>query len=347
MSFGRLEIRYADGKTTAVELNKRQVTLGRASDVDVPINDGQVSRRHALLLCGPEGVRLVDAGSVNGTFLGKDRLPAQQPIPLTDGAQLRVGTTQIKFNAGSGKSDDVPEPEPAARSAPGHPERPEFETAIKPPPASPTDTRPPEPRAPAPPPPEFTAPPPDEPAAPVLEPTNGQGAPPPGVPTDRSNYLKFLPAIYSNDEFLGRLLLIFEHILSPVDRTIDNLHYYFDAGLAPPEMLPWLASWLGLVLDERWPEAQRRALIRAAVELYQWRGTRRGLADFIQLYTGHTPEIVEPGVGRQRVGEGEAFRFIVRLRVPDPAKIDRSVVETIIDAEKPAHAGYALEILGP
>jgi hypothetical protein len=65
----------------------------------------------------------------------------------------------------------------------------------------------------------------------------------------------------------------------------------------------------------------------------------------LQLYTGYTPEIVETGVGRSRVSEDEVFRFIVRLRVPDPAAIDRSVVEAIIDAEKPAHCGYALEIL--
>ena len=115
MSYGRLDLKYADSKTATFELTKRQVTVGRASDVDVPVNDGQVSRRHALLLCGPEGVRLVDAGSANGTFLGKDRLPAQQPIPLTDGVTLRVGSTLIRFTAGSGQVEAAPaEPMPAS-----------------------------------------------------------------------------------------------------------------------------------------------------------------------------------------------------------------------------------------
>jgi hypothetical protein len=82
------------------------------------------------------------------------------------------------------------------------------------------------------------------------------------------------------------------------------------------------------------------------VELYQWRGTRRGLVEFLRLYTGLTPEILETGVGRRTVVEDEAFRMIVRLRVPDPERIDRSMVEAIIDAEKPAHVGYTLEILG-
>ncbi len=335
MSFGRIELKYADGKTASVELTKRQMAIGRASDVEVPVNDGQVSRRHALLLCGPEGVRIVDAGSVNGTFLGASRLPAQQPIPLTDGATLRMGTTQLKFVAGSGEMAEAPAPSAAAV-----PDKPDFETAIKPPSAA-TDTRPPVPAKP----PAFT-PPPAGPVAPTAEgEAEGPRRSPPGVPTDRSSYLKYLPALYSTDDFMGRFLLIFESILGPIERTVDNLYYYFDAQITPPEVLPWLASWLGLVLDERWPEARRRELIRAAVELYQWRGTRRGLTEFLRLYTGITPEIVETGVGRKTVTEAEAFRFVVRLRVPNPGSFDRAVIEAIIDAEKPAHVGYTLEIV--
>ncbi len=37
--------------------------------------------------------------------------------------------------------------------------------------------------------------------------------------------------------------------------------------------------------------------------------------------------------------------MVVRTKVPDPAALDRTVIETIIDAEKPAHVGYSLEIV--
>ena len=137
MSFGKLEIRYPDGRLVTVELSKRQIVLGRASDVDVPLNDGQVSRRHATLLCGPEGVRLVDAGSANGTFLGANRLPPHQPIPLADGAVLRMGQTLLRFVAEKGETSAAAEP--PARSAPSDPTailRPEIDTAIKPPAAA-------------------------------------------------------------------------------------------------------------------------------------------------------------------------------------------------------------------
>jgi phage tail-like protein len=342
MAFGKLEITYSNGHTALIELTKRQMVLGRASDADVSVNDHLVSRRHALLLCGPEGIRIVDTGSANGTYLSGARLPPQQPIPLPAGAELRVGTTVITYTPQSSQakaSEAPPASEPAAEPREAEVAYDTYVKVSEPaaaPTASITDTRPPEFR-----------PPPSEPPPAGGTVASGEpvpNTPPPGVPADRSTYLKYLPAVYSADEFLGRFLLIFEHVLSPIERTVANIPYYFDARIAPPEMLTWLASWLGLVLDERWPEAQRRALIRSAVELYQWRGTRRGLAEFLRLYTGFTPEIVEAGANGKAAAASDAFRFIVRVRVPDPAQVDRTVLETIIDAEKPAHAGYALEI---
>jgi pSer/pThr/pTyr-binding forkhead associated (FHA) protein len=37
-----------------------------------------------------------------------------------------------------------------------------------------------------------------------------------GTPTDRSNWLQYLPSIYQNDEFIGRYLLVFESMMNPL-----------------------------------------------------------------------------------------------------------------------------------
>ncbi|GAB4324395.1 MAG: phage tail protein [Dehalococcoidia bacterium] len=170
-------------------------------------------------------------------------------------------------------------------------------------------------------------------------------SPPPGVPRYRSSYLRHLPGIYEGNEFLARFLLIFETILSPIHRTVDNLPHYWDPRLAPPQLLGWLGSWLGLVLDERWPEERRRELIAAAADLYRWRGTRRGMGEFIRLYTGFTPEIVEPTLSDVSADRTRAYRFTVRVTVPRDQAVDRSLLERIIDLEKPAFAASTLEIV--
>ncbi len=60
-------------------------------------------------------------------------------------------------------------------------------------------------------------------------------------------------------------------------------------------MLGWLGSWVGLALDEAWPEERRRALVGAAVRLHAARGTRRGLEEAVRLATGAAPDVAESG----------------------------------------------------
>ena len=171
-----------------------------------------------------------------------------------------------------------------------------------------------------------------------------------------SRYLQYLPAIYSEDEFMGRFLKIFESVLAPVEQTVDQIPLYFDPKLAPEQLLPWLAFWLGLVLDEDWPAARRRRLVSQAAELYQWRGTRRGLETYLEIYTGVRPTITEHFGGIRLgeesrlgsntiLGDGRAHCFTVTLLVEGSSTVDEEKVRAIIEAEKPAHTAYDLEIV--
>ena len=172
----------------------------------------------------------------------------------------------------------------------------------------------------------------------------------------RSSYLEYLPALFQDDEFMGRLLLIFESILKPVENTVDNLALYLDPLVIPESLLPWLAFWVDLTLDPTWPEERRRQLVKSAAELYRWRGTRRGLAEYLRIYTGSIPEISEYipgmrldhetklGINTQLGSSGEGHHFTVTLEVDGDSEIDVSMVRAIIEAQKPAHTVYTLQI---
>ena len=170
-----------------------------------------------------------------------------------------------------------------------------------------------------------------------------------------SSYLQYLPAPYHEDPFLARFLLIFESILEPIERTIDNLRYYFDPRVAPEEFLAWLASWVGVELDEHWTLSQQRELIAQAALLHRWRGTRRGLREHVRLYVGRPPLIVENFDGFRlgqdamlgvttRLGEQQPHTIAVTVLAEDPQCIDEQVVRRIIESQKPAHVAYTLRI---
>ncbi|MBL7208492.1 MAG: hypothetical protein ISS52_00195 [Dehalococcoidia bacterium] len=173
-----------------------------------------------------------------------------------------------------------------------------------------------------------------------------------------SSYLQCLPALFRDDDFVGRFLCIFEDILKTLEGVVDTSAFYFDPGTTPQSFLPWLASWVGLVLDERWPETRQPELVRSVAELYRWQGTKRGLSRYLEIYTGVTPQIVEhtgtPSMQSEANTEGatsqpddvedQACCFSVTLDVPDTSKISADIVRRIIETEKPAHTTYVLKI---
>lgn len=109
---------------------------------------------------------------------------------------------------------------------------------------------------------------------------------------------EFLPSIYQRSDISGRnflrdFLWVFQHIFNQTREKLGHLHTYFDPLEAPASFLPWLASWVAMTLEEDWPEVKRRNLIRKAVELYQLRGTVRGIKVYLKIFTGVEPVIHE------------------------------------------------------
>jgi signal transduction histidine kinase/pSer/pThr/pTyr-binding forkhead associated (FHA) protein len=77
------------------ELTADHVSVGRDSANKVRLHDTEVSRRHAEFVRTPEGYRLRDLGSVNGSFVNDQ---AVKDVLLRPGDQVQVGQTILVFN---------------------------------------------------------------------------------------------------------------------------------------------------------------------------------------------------------------------------------------------------------
>ena len=122
---------------------------------------------------------------------------------------------------------------------------------------------------------------------------------------DLSRYLDHLPAVFQEDEFVGRFLLAFERVLTGLPRPdapnlppvppgleqiIDGIEGFFDPARTPPDFLPWLAGWVATSLREDWDEVTRRGFLANIVSLYRRRGTAKGLQMVLQLYLDLTTD---------------------------------------------------------
>lgn len=101
-----------------------------------------------------------------------------------------------------------------------------------------------------------------------------------------AEYLRYLPEIYSEDEFMNRYLMFFESFWKPISQQIGQMECYFDPDLTPEVFLPWLASWVGQEIDETFPKERVRDLIRMAIPFSHSRGTTGSLVSFLEMYSG-------------------------------------------------------------
>src|SRR5881275_1764333 len=93
---------FLRGELLAVQipLEREQVTLGRALDADIRINDSRASRLHARITTeldktsGEMSYRLSDLDSTNGTILNGTRIDSAF---LEDGDKFEIGDQLIRF----------------------------------------------------------------------------------------------------------------------------------------------------------------------------------------------------------------------------------------------------------
>lgn len=202
----------------------------------------------------------------------------------------------------------------------------------------------------------------------------------------RPSYLRYLPSTYREDaraaDFLDRFLSLFEVFYSELDEVRDHLAVLFDPMATPTEALDWLAGWLGMVFDSRWPESKRRRLLLAAARLYRRRGTLDGLTEILSIYLDQPFRILESfrlqRGGDFYLGEGKEFGNSVlgkgivlkdknhstKNNEKDPSDGNSyahqfevtivgslsdeqlAIVKQILELEKPAHTKYQLCVRG-
>ena len=82
-------------KGTSLDLDQQQITLGRANDATLVLNDDYASSRHARIFPQDGQWIVEDLGSTNGTYL--DRQKVTRPMPVPVGVPIRIGKTVLEL----------------------------------------------------------------------------------------------------------------------------------------------------------------------------------------------------------------------------------------------------------
>jgi hypothetical protein len=92
-----LVIRAGGGRAgESFAVDGARMTIGRRPDSAVFLDDVTVSRDHALLVHRGSDWYIDDCGSLNGTYVNRERIDSQR---LADGDELQVGKYKLTFRA--------------------------------------------------------------------------------------------------------------------------------------------------------------------------------------------------------------------------------------------------------
>jgi pSer/pThr/pTyr-binding forkhead associated (FHA) protein len=79
----------------SIDLTDQQITLGRANDATLVLNDDYASSRHARIFPQDGQWIVEDLGSTNGTYLDRQKVTRPTPVPI--GVPIRIGKTVLEL----------------------------------------------------------------------------------------------------------------------------------------------------------------------------------------------------------------------------------------------------------
>jgi len=95
---GLLVVRRGPNAGSRFLLDAEVTTAGRHPESDIFLDDVTVSRRHAEFRKADEGFAVRDVGSLNGTYVNRERI---DEAPLQSGDEVQIGKFRLVFMAGS------------------------------------------------------------------------------------------------------------------------------------------------------------------------------------------------------------------------------------------------------
>lgn len=187
----------------------------------------------------------------------------------------------------------------------------------------------------------------------------------------KSFYLDFLPDIFHNNDFVNRLLRLFQEIWEPLELRQSFIDHYFDSSRIHPDLIPfehlkWLRAWAHTSTIPIWIQQKDQYDIalhelsgslqrcdkhfhiskdyylredsisldkrRSAQGLLWRKGTISGLRDLLFLYTGHLPTIHSSSAN------------VIDIVFGSSISISRDDIKHLIERYKPARCAYTLDL---
>lgn len=155
-----------------------------------------------------------------------------------------------------------------------------------------------------------------------------------------------LPRAMSGNELVQAFVGAAEHTGDSIRLQLAALEYQLDPDLASPEMLAYLASWLGFSLDRLDESSLHRPLLHALGRIVSHRGSKAAVAELLAKLTGGPVTVTDGGgvFGPDEDVPAEDLTVHAELTQLGPVGRDRLVA--MVKPELPIGASLTLVVPG-
>ena len=155
-----------------------------------------------------------------------------------------------------------------------------------------------------------------------------------------------LPMGMLEDDFFTRFVRIFQDVASSYLDDVDSLDHLVDPTVTPTPFVPYLGSWIGVrSIDPSLPERLQRRIVQESSAILAWRGTYRGLVQFLELVCDGPVEVTESG-GVYREGDAPTTPPRVEIRVESTGWTTTDDFVALVLDELPANIPAEIFVAG-
>jgi hypothetical protein len=97
---GLLVVQRSPDEGMRFVLEKALISAGRSPESDIFLDDVTVSRRHAEFVTDAEGTLIRDVGSLNGTYVNRERIDEAR---LASGDEVQIGKFKLLYLMATGE----------------------------------------------------------------------------------------------------------------------------------------------------------------------------------------------------------------------------------------------------
>lgn len=162
--------------------------------------------------------------------------------------------------------------------------------------------------------------------------------------------INYTSSMLIEDQVAQKICSSLDEVLAPIISVLDCYDSYLDVFLAPMDFVEYMCAWILVNPELGWDQHTVRKSLAHAIRFYEFRGTARGIRDFLTTVFELDVTIEESGsVITSRDSTDPTTWTIpptptvtVTVRARQGGTVDMGLVSLVMDSAVPAHVDATL-----